>query len=113
MNLSELMDQFVYKLGRRYPPLDLGGTGGGVFAAHRGHGLATYHGVTGGCQEFRCECGDVIFVRLEPGRVALRRPAGPPVRCTCGYQASDRADFGEHVAASMPHGPASHFESRS
>ena len=81
MNLSELMDQFVYKLGRRYPPLDLGGTGGGVFAAHRGHGLATYHGVTGGCQEFRCECGDVIFVRLEPGRVALRRPTGPaPVR---------------------------------
>lgn len=77
MNLAEFMDRFVYTLGRRYSLSDLGCTGGEVFAAHRGHGLATYRGVTAMCQEFRCDCGGVILVRLEPVRVAVPRRSGP------------------------------------
>ena len=77
VNLAGFIDRFVYTPGRRYSPSDLGGSGGDVFAAHRGHGLATYQGVTATCQEFRCDCGGMILVRLEPGRVALRRPTGP------------------------------------
>ena len=77
VNLAEFMDRFVCTPGRRYSPSDLGDVGGDVFAAHRGHGLATYRGVAAMCQEFRCDCGGVILVRPEPGRVALPRRSGP------------------------------------
>jgi len=77
VNLAEFMDRFVYTPGRRYSPSDLGSTGGHVFGEHRGHGLATYHGVTAMCQEFRCDCGGVISVRLEPGQAALGAPSRP------------------------------------
>jgi len=76
VKLPEFMDRFVYTPGRRYSLSDLGGVGD-VFAAHRGHGLATYRGVAAMCQEFRCDCGGVILVRLEPGRAALPRRSGP------------------------------------
>jgi hypothetical protein len=92
LNLSDFMDQFVYTLGRHYSRFDLDGTGG-LFAGHHGHRRATYHGVTGGCEEFHCDCGDVIFVRLVQGRVAPRHCAWPPVRCTWGYRTKRSRGF--------------------
>jgi hypothetical protein len=77
VNLAEFMDRFVYTPGRRYSPSDLSSTGGDVVGEHREHGLATYHGVTAMCQEFRCDCGGVISVRLEPRQATLRGLSGP------------------------------------
>ena len=51
------------KDGERYDPSAMFRVS---LAPHRGHGLVTYNGINNGHLEFRCDCGDTVFV-LPPG----------------------------------------------
>lgn len=51
-----------YKEGDGYSLSQLPG-GEAMHLDHRGHGGTTYNGLNNGCLEFRCGCGEAIWVR--------------------------------------------------